>query len=121
MKWLTFSACNFCCRTIQSSLTFRIDFAAGDDEVRAEPESGSGGDGEVDGNKAPNASRRAGLTFESDDPGPSDEPAPTGLTSESGDANRCEVDALAAGAGTGEEDGEDDTGWVLDEFAWRGF
>jgi len=118
---LTFRACSFCWRTIQSSLTFRIDFGAGDGEGRAEPERGSGGDDEVDGNKVRNESRRAVFTFESDDPGPSDEPAPAGLTSESGGANRCEADAVAAGTGTGEEEEEGDTGWVLDELPWGGF
>jgi hypothetical protein len=97
-----------------------MDFGTGDEEGRAEPEGGSGGDDEVDANNVPNESKRAGFTFESDELRPSDEPVPAGLTSESGDGNCREADPVAAETVIGgEEEGEIDS--VLDELPGRGF
>jgi hypothetical protein len=61
------------------------------------------------------------LTFESDDPGPFDEPALAGLTCESGDANRCEADAVTGGTDTGGEEDEGEADRVLDELPLRDF
>jgi hypothetical protein len=111
--------CNFCWSTIQSSLMFRVGLGAGADEGRAERVSSSGADDAVDGNKDPNASKRAGCTFESDDFGPSATPAPAGLTSESGDADGWEADAVDVETGDG--DAEGGVGCILEMLRRRDF
>jgi hypothetical protein len=105
---------------IQSSLTFRIEFGAAADGGNPEIDGSSGGDDEVDGNNVPNEFRRAAFTVGFDGLGPSSAPTPARLTSESGNADRAEANAVAFGTGSAEEE-EGDIGWILSVLPLRVF